>query len=74
LGLIGQLPQDLSQASFLKTFLAAGNQLSGVLPDSWGGPTAFPLLHVVDLSRNKLLGARCQHIGLAQSAALGEGS
>ncbi len=61
LGLIGQLPQDLSQASFLKTFLAAGNQFSGVLPDSWGGPTAFPLLHVVDLSRNKLLGARRCH-------------
>ena len=56
LGLIGQLPQDLNQAAFLKTFSAAGNQFSGVLPDAWGADNTFPLLHSIDLTNNSLLG------------------
>ena len=56
LGLIGQLPQALGQAAFLKTFSAAGNQFGGVLPDAWGANNTFTLLHVVDLTNNSLLG------------------
>ena len=63
---IGMLPAEWSQLDFLSSLNVSDNNLSGALPEDWGGNGTWMQLQSLDLSSNNLTGAAtlcfsCKH-------------